>query len=122
MPSALRHPSGRGPLLELCPEPRPKGAAKNRLHLDLRLETGDDPDAVLARVVELGGRELHPDWGDLPWRVLADPSGQRALPAPGPLDLSPPTTRSDLPLDLRRLGRSVHRRPERPGSHGIHTP
>ncbi|HEU5241614.1 MAG TPA: VOC family protein, partial [Ornithinibacter sp.] len=83
MPSALRHPSGRGPLLELCPEPHPKGAAKNRLHLDLRLESRDDPDAVLARVLELGGRELHPGWGDLPWRVLADPSGNELclLPA-----------------------------------------
>ena len=86
MPAALRHPSGRGPLLELCPEPAPKGAAKNRLHLDIRLETGDDTDAVLARVVELGGRELHPDWGDLPWRVVADPSGNELclLPARTP--------------------------------------
>ncbi|MGL5911181.1 MAG: VOC family protein, partial [Phycicoccus sp.] len=25
MPRALRHPTGRGPLLELCPEPVPKG-------------------------------------------------------------------------------------------------
>lgn len=83
MPAALRHPSGRGPLLELCPEPAPKGEAKNRVHLDIRLEPGDDADAVLARVVELGGRELHPDWGDLPWTVLADPSGNELclLPA-----------------------------------------
>lgn len=75
MPAALRHPSGRGPLLELCSEPGPKGVAKNRLHLDIRLEAADDVDAVLARVVELGGRELHPGWGHLPWRVVADPSG-----------------------------------------------
>ena len=86
MPAALRHPSGRGPLLELCPEPAPKGAAKNRLHLDIRLESGDDTDAVLARLVELGGRELHPDWGDLPWTVAADPSGNELclLPARTP--------------------------------------
>ena len=90
MPSALRHPSGRGPLLELCPEPRAQGRRpKNRMHLDIRLETGDDADAVLARVVELGGRELHPDWGDLPWRVVADPSGNELCLLPGPLDLSP---------------------------------
>lgn len=83
MAAALRHPSGRGPLLELCPEPSPKGAAKNRLHLDIRLEAGDDADAVLARVVELGGRELHPSWGALPWRVVTDPSGNELclLPA-----------------------------------------
>ncbi len=76
MPAALRHPSGRGVLLELCPEPAAKGeGVKNRLHLDVRLEPSDDPDAVVARVVELGGRELDPNWGDLPWRVVTDPSG-----------------------------------------------
>ena len=84
MPAALRHPSGRGVLLELCPERAPKGDLKNRLHLDIRLEQGDDPDAVVRRVVELGGRELHPDWG-LPWRVVTDPSGNELclLPARG---------------------------------------
>jgi len=84
MPAALRHPSGRGVLLELCPEPRPKAAdTKNRLHLDIRLEQGDDEDAVVARVVELGGRELDPGWGELPWRVVTDPSGNELclLPA-----------------------------------------
>ena len=41
-PAALRHPSGRGPLLELCPEPAPKSeGVKNRLHLDIRLEADD---------------------------------------------------------------------------------
>ena len=85
MPAALRHPSGRGPLLELCLEPRPKGEHKNRLHLDVRLEASDEPDEVVARIVEWGGRELHPDWGPLPWRVLADPSGNELclLPARG---------------------------------------
>ena len=84
MPAALRHPSGRGVLLELCPEPRHKdGTTKNRLHLDLRLEPDDDPEAVVSRVVELGGRALDPDWGELPWRVLTDPSGNELclLPA-----------------------------------------
>jgi hypothetical protein len=85
MPAALRHPSGRGVLLELCPERAPKGDLKNRLHLDIRLEHGDDPEAVVRRVVELGGRELHPDWGELPWRVVTDPSGNELclLPARG---------------------------------------
>ena len=82
-PHTLRHPSLRGPLLELCPEPAPKGAAKNRLHLDIRLETGDDPDDVAADIAERGGRELHPEWGDLPWRIYTDPSGNEfcVLPA-----------------------------------------
>lgn len=79
----LRHPSLRGPLLELCPESAPKGTTKNRMHLDIRLESGDDPDDVAARIVERGGRELHPEWGDLPWRIYADPSGNEfcVLPA-----------------------------------------
>lgn len=74
-PRTLRHPSLLGPLLEFCPERAPKGAAKNRLHLDLRLETGDDADEVAAGITERGGRELQFDWGDLPWRHFADPSG-----------------------------------------------
>jgi len=72
----LRHPSRRGPLLELAPEEEPKGPGKNRLHLDIRLEADDDADAVAAGIVERGGRELqHPEWGELPWRFFADPSG-----------------------------------------------
>ena len=80
---SLRHPSLRGPLLELCPEPAPKGSGKNRLHLDIRLGTDDDPDAVAAGIAERGGRGLHPCWGDLPWRIYADPSGNEfcVLPA-----------------------------------------
>ena len=73
-PRSLRHPSLRGPLLELCPEVAPKGAPKNRLHLDVRLDAGDDPDAVAVGIAERGGRELHPAWGELPWRLYADPS------------------------------------------------
>nr|WP_026820986.1 VOC family protein [Arthrobacter castelli] len=82
-PRALRHRSQRGPLLELCPEPAPKGTTKNRLHLDIRLESGDDPDGAAAGIAERGGRELHPDWGELPWRIYTDPSGNElcVLPA-----------------------------------------
>ncbi|MBD8062420.1 VOC family protein [Oceanitalea stevensii] len=88
-PCSLRHPSRRGPLLELCTEPAPKGGAKNRVHLDVRLEPGDDADDVAAGIVARGGRELDPGWGDLPWRVYADPSGNElcVLPAAPP---SPP--------------------------------
>ncbi|MFC7490421.1 MULTISPECIES: VOC family protein [unclassified Knoellia] len=84
MPGALRHPSGRGPLLELCPERRAKVAgAKNRVHLDLRLEVGEELDDAFGRLVELGGRERAHDWGELPWRVCLDPSGNEVclLPA-----------------------------------------
>lgn len=81
--ASLRHPSLRGPLLELCPELGPKGREKNRLHLDIRLGAEDDPDEVAAGIVERGGRELHPNWGDLPWRIYTDPSGNElcVLPA-----------------------------------------
>ena len=83
-PRSLRHPSLRGPLLELCPEPAPKGAAKNRLHLDVRLEPGVDPDDVEAAITERGGSRLRTTWGDLPWRSYLDPSGNEfcVLPAP----------------------------------------
>jgi hypothetical protein len=83
-PRSLRHPSLRGPLLELCPEQTRKGTAKNRLHLDIRLETGDDPDGVEASIAERGGGRLHhPEWGELPWRSYTDPSGNEfcVLPA-----------------------------------------
>lgn len=85
-PHTLRHPSLQGPLLELVPESEPKRpGAKNPIHLDVRLEPGDDPDEVAAGITERGGHELHPDWGDLPWRVFQDPSGNEfcVLPAPG---------------------------------------
>ncbi|HCB05694.1 MAG TPA: VOC family protein [Nocardioides sp.] len=73
-PQTLRHPSRRGPLLQLCPEESPKGTTKNRLHLDIRLE-GEDQDAVEADIAAHGGRRLETDWGELPWRSYLDPSG-----------------------------------------------
>lgn len=84
-PATLRHTSRRGPLLELCPEPEPKGPGKNRLHLDIRLERGDDPDQVARGIAERGGRKLDHGWGPLPWRVYADGSGNEfcVLPARG---------------------------------------
>ena len=67
----LRHPTGVGPLLELCPEPAPH-AGKNRLHLDVRRSSADDtPEDQL---VALGARRLDGAAG-LPWVVYADPSG-----------------------------------------------
>lgn len=79
---SLRHPSGRGLLLELVAERAPKGPAKNRLHLDVRLEAGDDPDEVAAGIAARGGRELQLGFGDLPWRHFADPSGNELCMLP----------------------------------------
>ncbi|HXH79702.1 VOC family protein [Nocardioides sp.] len=80
---SLQHPSGRGPVLALVPEEEPKPAAKNRIHLDLRLESDDDADRIADEIARGGGRELHFGWGDLPWRHFADPSGNEfcVLPA-----------------------------------------
>jgi hypothetical protein len=82
-PRSLRHPSLVGPLLELVPEVAPKTAGKNRLHLDVRLDAGEDPDEVSAQITERGGLEVHPGWGELPWRHYLDPSGNElcVLPA-----------------------------------------
>ncbi|MBI4942220.1 MAG: VOC family protein [Actinobacteria bacterium] len=82
-PRTLRHPSLRGPLLELCPERAPKGPAKNRLHLDVRLDAGEDPDEVAAGIAARGGRALPALAPGLPWRLYADPSGNEfcVLPA-----------------------------------------
>lgn len=71
----LQHPSYVGPVLELRAESAPKGAAKNEIHLDVRLEAGDDADAVAREIAGRGGAELHLGFGDLPWRHFADPSG-----------------------------------------------
>jgi predicted enzyme related to lactoylglutathione lyase len=58
------------------PETEPKGEGKNRMHLDLRLEPGDDADAIAQEITDRGGREqVHPEWGELPWRIFEDPSG-----------------------------------------------
>jgi hypothetical protein len=84
--AAVRHPSGRGPVLELVAEDRPKGSAKNRLHLDVRLEAGEDADTVAAAIAERGGRELHLGWGELPWRHYADPSGNELCVLPATAD------------------------------------
>lgn len=85
-PRTLRHPSGRGPLLELCPEPAEKRPGeKNPIHLDVRLEPGDEIDGIAAEIQQRGGEEFFPDWGELPWRVFRDPSENElcVLPAVG---------------------------------------
>ena len=85
-PQSLRHPSGRGPFLELLPEPQPKrDGDKNPLHLDIRLEPGDDADTVREGILDRGGAELHrPEWGELPWRSYLDPSGNELCVLPVP--------------------------------------
>ena len=73
-PQSLRHPSGRGLVLEFLHTSEPK-VGKNQLHLDLRLEADDDLGALLEQVQGLGAVRIDHDWGDLPWTSLQDPSG-----------------------------------------------
>ncbi|MFC0675359.1 VOC family protein [Brachybacterium hainanense] len=83
-PAALRHPSLAGPVLELWPQPRPEASRKNRIHLDIRLDPGDDMDQVAREVLARGGAEPAHDWGQLPWRIFTDPAGNEfcVLPVP----------------------------------------
>ncbi len=82
--SAVEDPDGQGPRLFFQQVPEGK-TAKNRLHLDVRLETGDDADEVGRGIAERGGREAGYDWGELPWRTYHDGSGNElcVLPARG---------------------------------------
>ncbi len=75
-PVSLRHPSLRGPLLELCPEPEPK-IRQNRTHLDVRPEPGGPDQAGLVELaLSLGATRATEDWAQgQPWVVLRDPSG-----------------------------------------------
>ncbi|MCC6176778.1 MAG: VOC family protein [Chloroflexi bacterium] len=71
-PSVVIDPPGEGPNVwfERVPEPK---AVKNRVHLDVNLESADEID----RLVQVGARVLRP-LGAVPrepWPVLADPEG-----------------------------------------------
>lgn len=71
-PRSLRHPSGRGPLLELCHEPEPR-RGKSTMHLDVRPDAADPDPLDLVR--SLGGSVPSQPAPGLPWVVCTDPSG-----------------------------------------------
>lgn len=75
-PVTLRHPSLRGPLLELCEEPEPK-RRQNRTHLDVRPEAGGpDQEALVGLALELGATRSTEPWAaGHSWVVLHDVSG-----------------------------------------------
>ncbi|WP_109474466.1 VOC family protein [Ornithinimicrobium cavernae] len=75
-PVSLRHPSLRGPLLELCVEPAPK-VRQNRTHLDVRPEAvGPDQAGLVDLALSLGASRATEDWAQgLPWVVMRDTSG-----------------------------------------------
>lgn len=65
-----------GPKLILQQVPEPK-VAKNRMHLDLDLEPGEDLEAEIARIVALGATKVAGPIEEhgMCWVTLADPDG-----------------------------------------------
>lgn len=74
-PMVLADPTGAGPRLVLVHEASPKIAAKNAIHLDLRLERAESMEDARAAICALGGTALDGPWETLPWRVFKDRSG-----------------------------------------------
>ena len=63
-----------GPVLDVCVQQVPVAPSDPlRLHLDL--SPGDDQQATVTRLLELGARHLDIGQGDVPWVVMADPEG-----------------------------------------------
>ncbi len=75
-PVSLRHPSLRGPLLELCPQAAP-ARDQNRLHLDVRPEAeGPDQGELVEIALALGATRVSDPWAQgHPWVVMRDTSG-----------------------------------------------
>jgi catechol 2,3-dioxygenase-like lactoylglutathione lyase family enzyme len=69
----------KGPRLAFQQVPEAK-AVKNRLHLDL---VAEDREALVARVLELGGTRLADhETGGFHWTVMGDPEGNEFCIAP----------------------------------------
>jgi len=71
---SLRSPAGTGPYLELLPSADAK-AAKNRMHLDVAPEPGEDQAAAVAALLAAGAVPVDIGQGAVSWTVLADPEG-----------------------------------------------
>ena len=83
-PAALRHPSGLGPLLELLPEPRPRTRPRRTGSTSTSASSpGSTWTTRSPWPSTSGAASSTTGWGDLPWRVLRDPSGNEVciLPA-----------------------------------------
>jgi hypothetical protein len=77
--ASVRAPGGVGPAIEFIRVHRAPGG-KNRVHLDVRPLPGDDQDAEVNRLIELGARPVdvgqdQAEPGEVTWVVLADPEG-----------------------------------------------
>jgi predicted enzyme related to lactoylglutathione lyase len=71
---SLRSPAGVGPYLELLASGDAK-TVKNRIHLDVGPEPGEDPAAALAALRSAGAVPADVGQGRVSWTVLADPEG-----------------------------------------------
>jgi Glyoxalase-like domain len=70
----LRSPAGVGPYLELLRVPEAK-TVKNRMHLDVAPQQGEDQAAEVRRLQNAGAVPIDIGQGDVSWTVLADPEG-----------------------------------------------
>lgn len=69
--TAIRAPDGTGPFITWGP-PIPATTTKNRLHLDIAPEHGDQR-AEVDRLVSLGAARIDIGQGDVDWVVMSDP-------------------------------------------------
>jgi predicted enzyme related to lactoylglutathione lyase len=71
---SLRSPAGAGPYLELLPSADAK-TVKDRVHLDVAPEPGEDQAAAVAALIAAGAVPVDIGQGPVSWVVLADPEG-----------------------------------------------
>jgi hypothetical protein len=71
---SFRSPRGVGPYFELLPS-ADVNAVKNRVHLDVAPEPGEDLAAAVKVLLEAGAVPVDIGQGDVRWTVLADPEG-----------------------------------------------
>jgi hypothetical protein len=72
---SLRSPAGTGPYLTLLRAPDQK-TVKNRIHLDVAPELGEDQQAALRELIAAGAKPADVGQDDtVSWHVLTDPEG-----------------------------------------------
>ena len=71
---SLRSPAQVGPFLELLRVPGAK-TVKNRVHLDVRQQAGEDQAQAVAALRAAGAKPADVGQGDVAWSVLTDPEG-----------------------------------------------
>jgi len=72
--ATLRSAKGVGPYLEFLRSDEAK-TVPDRLHLDLLPYDGDDKQAEVERLYDLGAADLDLGQGDVPWTCMTDPEG-----------------------------------------------